>query len=334
MAEQSQLPSFQTTPAARNGCKELSFTSSGRNLMVEPLMNLRRVILITNPKGGVGDNVSLASEADSFLKRHQVETKLHFTEYAGHALEIVEQLECREGDAICGIGGDGTMHELVNGLMRRNPEARVPLTLLPGGTGNSFLQDLDCLDPEKVLSRTVDQATRHIDLFEVTIGETTRYGFNVVGWGLMSSANQLAESMRWLGRRRYDVAALVHLFINRRYHATLEVDGETIEDEFTLLAASNTIHTGEGMMLAPNAALDDGKLDLLYLNKSTRRDMLRMFAKLGKGKHLGAPGIHYQQVAELKLTTKAKIPINVDGELIESGSFSVRTLPGALEILL
>jgi diacylglycerol kinase family enzyme len=80
--------------------------------------------------------------------------------------------------------------------------------------------------------------------------------------------------------------------------------------------------------------LDDGKLDLLYLNKSTRRDMLRMFAKLGKGKHLGAPGIHYQQVAELKLTTKAKIPINVDGELIESGSFSVRTLPGALEILL
>ena len=142
-------------------------------------MNLRRVILITNPKGGVGDNVSLAEEAESFLRNHQIETEVHFTERAGHALEMVEQLECREGDAICGIGGDGTMHELVNGLMRRKPETRVPLTLLPGGTGNSFLRDLDCLAPEKALSRMFDQTTRHIDLFEVTIGESTRYGFNV-----------------------------------------------------------------------------------------------------------------------------------------------------------
>ena len=297
-------------------------------------MNLRRVILITNPKGGVGNNAALATEAESFLRSNQIQTEVHFTEHSGHALEIVERVECREGDAICGIGGDGTMHELVNGLMRREPEARVPLTLLPGGTGNSFLRDLDCLDPAKVLSRMVDQTSRRIDLFRVTIGNTKRYGFNIVGWGLMSSANQLAESMRWLGRRRYDVAALVHLFINRRYRATLDVDGETIEDEFTLLAASNTIHTGEGMMLAPKAALDDGKLDLLYLKKSTRRDMLRMFAKLGKGQHLGASGIHYQQVDALTLTTNSKLPINVDGELIESGSFSVRVLPAALEVLL
>ncbi|MCH1506974.1 diacylglycerol kinase family lipid kinase [Verrucomicrobiales bacterium] len=297
-------------------------------------MNLRRVILIANPKGGVGNNASLAAKAETFLSDHAIETRVLFTKHAGHAREIVEQLECREGDAICGVGGDGTMHELVNGLMNRNAESRVLLTLLPGGTGNSFLQDLSCLDPAEVLSRMMGQTSRFVDLFEVTIGGTTRYGFNIVGWGLMSSANQLAESMRWLGRRRYDVAALAHLFINRRYPATLKVDGETIEDEFTLLAACNTIHTGEGMMLAPKAVLDDGKLDLLYLKKATRLDMLRMFAKLGKGKHLGAPGIHYQQVSSLTLTTDASLPINVDGELIGSGSFSVRILPGALEVLL
>ena len=296
-------------------------------------MNLRRVTLITNPKGGVGDNASLAAQAEAFLRDHAIEPRVHLTEHVGHAREMVAQLPFGEGDAICGIGGDGTMHELVNGLMSRKPEVRPPLTLLPGGTGNSFLQDLGCLDPTEVLKRLVGQTSRSIDLFEVTVGGTTRYGFNIVGWGLLSSANQLAESMRWLGRRRYDVAALVRLFINRRYRATLEVDGETIEDEFTFLAACNTVHTGEGMKLAPKAVLNDGQLELIYLKQATRLNMLRLFAKLGNGGHLGAPGIHYEQVSSLKLTTEASLPVNVDGELIESGSFAVRVLPGALKIL-
>ena len=282
----------------------------------------------------MGDNAALASQAETFLKNHAIETRVRLSEHAGHAREMVEQLACTEGDAICGIGGDGTMHELVNGLMNCSPEERVPLTLLPGGTGNSFLRDLDCLNPTEVLARMVGQTSRSIDLFEVTAGGTTRYGFNIVGWALLSSANQLAESMRWLGSRRYDVAALIHLFINRRYRATLEVDGETINDEFTLLAACNTIHTGEGMQLAPKAVLNDGKLDLIYLKQATRLNTLRMFAKLRHGGHLGAPGIHYQQVTALKLTTETSLPVNVDGELIESGSFAVRVLPGALEVLL
>jgi diacylglycerol kinase (ATP) len=122
--------------------------------------------------------------------------------------------------------------------------------------------------------------------------------------------------------------------INRRYRATLKVDGETIEDDYTLLAACNTVHTGQGMKLAPKAVLNDGKLDLNNLKQATRLNMLRMFAKLESGGHAGCPGIHYQQVSALTLTTEASLPVNVDGELIESGSFAVRVLPGALEVLL
>jgi len=295
---------------------------------------IRRLHLVANPKGGVGDNVSIAIAAEAFLERHGIETSLRLTERAGHAREIVENFECEDGDAICGIGGDGTMHELVNGMMRRAAADRVPLTLLPGGTGNSFLRDLDCLNHETVLERLVNEARRFIDLFEITVDGVQRYGFNIVGWGLVSSANQLAEYLRFLGRRRYDVAAVFKVLRNRRYRATLEWDGKIMEGEFTFVALLNTIYTGEGMKLAPQALLDDGKLDLVYIREASRRELFRLFAKLGQGGHVGDPLVTYAQTATLKLTTDAVLPVNLDGELIESGSFEVRVLPGALELLI
>jgi diacylglycerol kinase (ATP) len=295
---------------------------------------IRRLHLIANTKGGVGDNVSIAKTAEVFLEKHGIETSLRLTEYAGHAREIVEHFECENGDAICGIGGDGTMHEMVNGMMRRAAEHRVPLTLLPGGTGNSFLRDVDCLKPETVLERLVGRASRSIDLFEITVDSVQHYGFNIVGWGAASSANQLAESLRFLGRRRYDIATVFQVLRNRRYHATLESDGETIESEFTFVTLSNTVHTGEGMKLAPKALLDDGKLDLIYIQKVSRRELFRLFAKLSQGGHVGDPLVTYIQTSKLKLTTDEALPVNLDGELIESGSFEVKVLPGALDLLL
>ena len=186
----------------------------------------------------------------------------------------------------------------------------MPLTLLPGGTGNSFLRDLDCLDPDKVLERIADQARRSIDLFKVTVEGKSRYGFNVVGWGMFSSANQLAEALRFLGRRRYDVAGLLQILRNRRYQATLEFGGDVVDDGFTMLVLSNTIHTGEGMKMAPRAKLDDGKLDLLIVRRATRRGLFRLFSKLGTGCHVDEPGVIYTQVPGVKVTTRELLPVN------------------------
>jgi YegS/Rv2252/BmrU family lipid kinase len=296
---------------------------------------IRRLHLIANPKGGVGDNIALASQAEAFLRKHGVETCLHVTERHGHAREIAASLECDDSDAICGIGGDGTMHELVNGWMMRSPDTRVPLSLLPGGTGNAFLHDLDCLQATTVLERIVADARQSIDLFEVCVGGHCHYGFNVIGWGMFSAANQLAESLRGLGRRRYDIAALLGILRNRSYRGTVEMDGaEAVEGKFALIVGSNTVHTGEGTPLAPRARLNDGKLDLIFIKETSRRGLLRLFAKVRAGTHLDEDGVGFAQVSHFKLTTDEVLPINLDGELIESGSFEVRVLPRAIELLL
>ncbi len=246
----------------------------------------------------------------------------------------MEGLRLGEGEAVCGIGGDGTMHELVNGMMNRPEEERVPLALLPGGTGNSFLYDLDCLTTETVLNRLIDDKIRSIDLFEITVAGKTRYGFNIVAWGMASSANVLAESLRILGRRRYDIATVIKVFRNRKYHARLEWDGGSLEDDFTFASLCNTVHTGEGMKIAPKARIDDGKLDLLFIQGAARRKLLQLFARLGKGEHANDPLVNYLHTTSLKLTTEETVPIMLDGELIEGGSFEVKILPGALKLLL
>jgi diacylglycerol kinase (ATP) len=86
--------------------------------------------------------------------------------------------------------------------------------------------------------------------------------------------------------------------------------------------------------LSPKAKLDDGKLDLIYIREATRVGLLRLFPKISTGQHIDQTSVHYLQVSHFKLTTDESLPINLDGELIESGSFEVRVLPGALGLLL
>ncbi len=295
---------------------------------------IRRVHWITNPKGGVRDNLALAHRARDILQEHGISSEIVVTQHEGHARKLVEELNFEDGHVIGGIGGDGTMHELINGLMQRPERERMPLTLLPGGTGNSFLRDLGCLDPVQVLKGLRSPARRLIDLFEVQIGDSVHYGFNIVGWALFSYANELAESLRWIGRRRYDVAAFIRLMQNRHFEAHLEFDGQVVEGCFAFLAASNTVHTGDNMKLAPRAQLDDGKLDLVYLRNVNRRTMLSLFKGLKEGRHVDSPEVKYYHVSEFTLRTEEELSIVLDGELIEGGSCSVRVLPGSLELLI
>lgn len=295
----------------------------------------RCVHMVVNPKGGVGDNRQLAEVARQQLEASGITVAIHLTERAGHACELAKSLEWAPGDCLCGVGGDGTMHELVNGMMARPKALRAPLALLPGGTGNSLLRDLEGLEVANMVDRVIKGETSPMDLFTLNVGGRHHFGFNIVGWGMVSSANQLAESMRLLGRRRYDVASVVELLRRRRFEARLQLgEDEVVEGAFTLVACCNTVHTGEGMRLAPRAKLCDGLLDVLYVREASRSALLRLFTRLSRGEHVDDPLVHYRQVPKVSLSTAVDLPLNLDGELIESGSFAMEILPGELHVVM
>jgi diacylglycerol kinase (ATP) len=164
-------------------------------------------------------------------------------------------------------------------------------------------------------------------------GTTVRFSHNLVTWGLGVDSTIKAEKMRWMGPVRYDVGILMAIMANNRRHATLTLDGVTMEDDYTLFLIQNTQTGGSRLPLAPGATLDDGLMDIGILKKMTRRDVLKAFGMLKKeGRHVFHPRVDYHRFKTLSIDTPAPAAINIDGENIGSTPLSMEVLPNAVEL--
>jgi YegS/Rv2252/BmrU family lipid kinase len=237
-------------------------------------------------------------------------------------------------DGFCCIGGDGTMHEAINGLLKRKDKKRFPLGLITGGTGNSFMRDMNCKDPLDATERILSGKKRFIDILECNSNGDVYYSFNLVGWGMPTDINNLAEKLRWLGTQRYNVATLIEVMRNRKRFAELKIDDETVSDDFAFIIACNTIHVGKGMKMAPKAILDDGLVDLIIVPKVSRLKLLTLFPKLFTGDHIDSPDLEYKQVNNFSIKPNVNNKLNVDGELLGITPVSVKVLEKEIEILI
>jgi len=255
------------------------------------------------------------------------------TEYTGHARELAQTLDLTDLTALCAIGGDGTLHEVVNGLLTRTDSQTVPIGLIPGGSGNSFMHTVDCLDPFEAARGIVEGRKRPVDVAEVTLDSRAVYACNIVGWGLATDILRRSEWYRWLGESRYTIASLVEVLKGKHRIARLEVEGEVIEGDFSFVLACNTKYTGKGMLMAPDAQLSDGLIDLVVVRSASRFEMLRLLPKIFDGSYLTSPKVTCRQVKEFTLTPEIKETVNVDGELMDQTPIHVTMLPGAVMVL-
>ncbi len=290
-------------------------------------------ILLVNPEGGEKKGLQVLKKIDKVFKRNNANLTLLETQYKGHAEEIANSMDFAAFDGFCAIGGDGTIHEIINGMLSRKDKKRLPIGLITGGTGNSFMHDMDCLNPIKAAERIVRLNHRPIDIISVKFADKEVFSFNVAGWGMVAEINEVAEKIRWFGKRRYDAATLYEILKLKNFSARLSVEGKLFEDNFIFIIACNTVHTGKGMKIAPKARVDDGLLDLLIVRKATRRQLLNLFPKVFKGKHLDSPILDYMQVKEFSIDTKVSHSINIDGELFRYPSFKATVLPKAIHVL-
>lgn len=293
---------------------------------------VRIIHLIVNPKSGIMDNRALTQLACSFFNAKGIKVTIKFTERNGHATSLAFSSPYAPGKIICGLGGDGTMHEIINGIMQRKPQEQMPVGLLPGGTGNSFLEDMGLLKFNKALDAIAVGNVKKVDLFKVNMDEKLHYAFNVCGWGLFASGNACAESLRWVKRQRYNVAGLWEILRNRRQWARFSYLHQTIEDSFSLIVASNTRFVGKGMLLSPEARCDDGKMDLTFLKQSDRLALVRMFLKLPNGTHIDDPNIHYLQTDSFEIQTPKPTLWNFDGEIHSGKKGQIKVMPSALKV--
>ena len=294
---------------------------------------MKKYYMVVNPHGGLKKGIGILDRVRPIFEGNGDELTILETEYAGHAREYAREIDFTGYDGFCAIGGDGTMHEVINGMLKRPDGRQLPIGLVTGGTGNSFMHDLDCLDPENAAKRILTGRLRPIDIAKVEAAGEILYGFNIVGWGMPTDINILAEKMRWLGEQRYNIASIIEVMKGKQRLAKLIIEGNTVVGDFGFILGCNTIHTGKGMQMAPLAQLNDGLIDLIIARKAGRIKLLTLFPKLFSGAHVGDPLVDYRQVKEFSIIPQEDNILNIDGEMIGSTPIHVNVEQGLINVL-
>ena len=295
---------------------------------------MKKFYLTVNPYGGGKRGPKILKNILPLFEVKNIQLTIIETEYAGHNKELANQLDMNGYDGFCCIGGDGTMYEVINGLMTREDRKKFPIGLITGGTGNSFMHDLECLDPMDAAKRIVKGERRSIDIFSCKANGEQYYGFNILGWGIPTDANILADKLRWMGSQRYNLSSIVEVLRHKKRFARVTIDGSSIGADFAFIIGCNTIHTGKGMKMAPLARLNDGLIDLIIVRKVSRLKLLKLFPKVFSGKHIGDPGVDYRQVKQFSIIPEEDNQLNLDGEVLGSTPVEVQVLPNEIELLL
>ena len=295
-------------------------------------MSVRKILLVVNPTGGVRNGIEILKNIKPIFESGGVELEIIETKYAGHAKDIAKAMDISKFESLCLVGGDGTIHEAVNGIYTRKDGTRLPLGLIPAGTGNSLMHDFNCLDPNVAAKWIINGYSKKIDLAEIKMEHKVVYAFNIVGWGMITDINLRADGVRWMGENRYTYAALMEIMSHKLRHAKLTLGGKTYDEKFTFILGSLTKFTGSAMKMAPKAKLDDGLIDVSIVRNASRKQMMNLFPKIFTGEHIYSDILEYKQVDSYSIIPDEHDPLNLDGETIGSTPIKVKVLREELEV--
>lgn len=292
-----------------------------------------KLIITVNPHGGKKKGLELLNKIKPVFDSNNVELSIIETTFAGHAKELANNINISEYDGFIGIGGDGTLHEIINGILLRKDNIKIPIGIIPGGSGNSYMHDLNLTDPIQAAKAIIQGKTLAVDTNQIKVNHIIKYAMNMIGWGLVTDIGNKAEKYRWLGTNRYTILSVIEVFRYKSKFATLLLNGKKIEDEFTFIIACNSIHVGKGMKMAPKAKLNDGLIDLIVIrSRVSSIRLLQVLPMLFNGNHIDEPEVEYIQTSKFSLIPKTTDILNIDGEIMGTTPIEVKVIPKAIEM--
>ena len=290
-------------------------------------------MIIVNPTAGSGRAARLLPWIRERLAPRP-EAELHVTIRRGEAEELAARAAAAGSDRLVVVGGDGTAQEVVNGVLSEASHAAIGI--VPVGAGNDLARSLGLpADPAEAWTIAIGRATRRIDAALAVNGEGRRRWFASAG-GIGFDA-QVAAAMAtrrgWqLGRAGYLLTTLSELrrFNNRRLRMVL--DGEPLDRQALLVAIANGPYYGGGMRIAPDAAPDDGWLDLCVVGDISRLTAIRELPNLYRGTHVRHPAVSIHRARTVEIAGDGTTHAHLDGEPFGSLPLRVEIRPGSLEV--
>jgi diacylglycerol kinase (ATP) len=281
-------------------------------------------LLILNPAAGEGRARRLQPWLSRRLRFAGPGARLIETRGPGHARELALHAADAGHDRVVAVGGDGTVQEVVNGLLEAN--AGISLGVLAGGNGNDLARSLGLPHrAEEALAIALGGATRSIDVLSATRGSgsaaSVRYfaAAGGIGFDAQVAAAMAGPRRRWQhGRLGYALSTLMQLgrFHNRRVDLTISTpDGERrLERRVLFVAFANGMYYGGGMQICPDASLVDGWFDLCVVGDISRLEAARQLPGLYRGRHVSHPAVEFVRASSAQLEGEAGTLAHLDGE--------------------
>lgn len=286
----------------------------------------RKVQLILNGKAAGNDSLQSAV-AGQRGAGHRVEVRV--TQEKGDARRFVS--EAGDVDLLIAAGGDGTLNEVVHGLMDLSSAARPVLGIVPLGTANDFATGCGIPpEPEKALALCMDG-----DALPIDVGKANDHWFlNVasVGFGAEVTATTSPELKRLLGSAAYAAMGAILAINVHQYHGRLILPDREIAGSGPVAIVGNGRQTGGGVQVAPRAYIDDGLLDVLAVRHIPATALLTAAREL---QQLSPDGeyISYWQTPWVEVHPDEEIPVNLDGEPVEFSSVRYEAVPRAIQLI-
>lgn len=249
---------------------------------------------------------------------HEVWPRLTFEE--GDAVRLARRMAEGEADLIIAAGGDGTLNEVVNGVMGCDWSGR--LAVLPLGTANDFAAGLE-------IPATVPEAFavalggRPVDVDVARVNDRYFVNVSIGGFGAAATEETPSERKKRLGPWAYVMTGVKKFAELRPSFVRFQADGAVAyEGEVMLFAVGNAKRTGGGSLITPRAEFGDGQLDVVIVPGMARMDFLALLPDLRAGTHLDNPDVLYFRAGRLVVRSEEVLSVNADGEALRGRDFS------------
>ena len=283
--------------------------------------------LIVNPTAGSGKAKTLLDALQPYLS-HEQDVEVVLTTGPGHATELAREVKDQEGLTVISLGGDGTHHEVINGLM---PDPRCTFAVLPAGTGNDFVRMLGYpKTPPDMLNAALHGPEIWLDVGQVNdqyFLTVSGVGFDaeVAGW---VNQHDKAGNGTWIFLR----GILRHLIRYQSTDMTVYVDGVGRSERTFLLAAGNTAYYAGGMYICPGAKADDGLLEIVWVRDLPRLSVLPLLARVFRGTHVQHPVVQTFETEQLSIEGPPQMLVHADGEIVGHLPVTLRLIPKAIRV--
>ena len=297
--------------------------------------------IIVNPVAGAGRTAREWPRIRELLRGQGLRFEHDQTEAPGHAIELAKEAIKKGYEIIVSVGGDGTIHEVVNGMYHGGGNGNISLGIVCTGTGSDYARTFGISRYwEEACRRLTEPIRLKVDLGAIEYSDngrrTERVFANFAGMGFDAEiVRRTSLSFKSFGSTiSYLLGIFTTLVSYRNREIKLIIDGDEMVQKVCAVVVNNGKYGGGGMFIAPDADPSDGRLDLMIIGDIGKADLIRSLPLIYKGTHGKHPKVQLRKAREVEIRSDLPLNLQADGELLGRLPVRFRVIPAALNLIL